>query len=775
MSTSKQSEKSCCCAEETANADQPTATEPENGKTFTIEGLDCAEEVAILKNDIGPLVGGNDKLGFDVLNGRMTIFPDAEQIADKIIIKAVAATGMRATRWKSGQKQSDDIKKRQRSQIIYTSLSGLFIIVGIVLHIVPADNLTDIQNILRHPENWQLDWPAIAEYLTKLFDAHAQQATPLAEKTAYGLAVMFGARHFILKALYAIKGLRADMNLLMTIAVIGAMVINEWFEAATVSFLFSLSLAIESWSIGRARHAVEALLDLAPATVTVKNENEQEQVVSAAEVKIGTRFIVNPGDKIPLDGIVISGTSTANQAPITGESIPVPKQKDDEVFAGSINGEATLHIKSNKLASDTTLAHIIRLVEQAQSKRASAEQWVDKFARIYTPVVILLALAVFIIPPLFLAGSWDNWFYRALVLLVIACPCALVISTPVSIVAALTCAARQGILIKGGIYLEAPAHIKAMAFDKTGTLTCGEPVVTGVYPFNGHSDKELLSRAAALETRSTHPLAKAILLYTRSQNISVASAENATVLPGKGVTGLFNGVDFWLGSRRYLLERSQEIPEISAQAIAIEKTGQTVIAIGNDEHVCGLIAIADQPRPQIKSVLQSLRKTGIKHLVMLTGDNLVTAENIAAQIGIDEFHAELLPTDKVDRVGQMVEQYGHVAMIGDGINDAPALGRANLGIAMGAMGSDAAIETADIALMSDDLSKLPWLITHSKRTLNIIRQNVCFALSIKAAFAILAFAGIATLWQAIIADTGASLLVVMNGLRLLRPVKKLLM
>ncbi|MGR9100943.1 MAG: heavy metal translocating P-type ATPase, partial [Gammaproteobacteria bacterium] len=593
-------------------------------------------------------------------------------------------------------------------------------------------------------------------------------AMPASEKAAYALAVAFGIRHVIVKALYALRRLRADMNLLMTVAVLGAMIIDEWFEAATVSFLFSLSLAIESWSIGRARHAVEALLDLAPSTVAVRDGKGGERIVPASEVAVGTHFIVPPGDKIPLDGEVVNGISSVNQAPITGESAAVTKQPGDEVFAGSINGEATLEIRAGKLASDTTLAHIIRLVEEAHSKRAEAEQWVEKFAGVYTPVVMLLALAVFAVPTLFLEGAWDDWFYRALVLLVIACPCALVISTPVSIVAALACAARQGILIKGGIYMEAPAHLNAIAFDKTGTLTTGDSVVTGVYPFNGHDERELLSRAAALEARSNHPLARAIVSYAKSRGIEVDGAGEITVLPGKGVTGIFNGIDFWLGSRRYLLERSSESPEISDKALALERSGETVIAVGNDRHVCGLIAIADRPRPGIRSILQSIRQTGVRHLAMLTGDNRATADNIAEQTGVDEVHAELLPADKVDIVGRMVEQYGHVAMVGDGINDAPALGRANLGIAMGAIGSDAAIETADIALMGDDLSKLPWLIRHSKRTLAVIRQNIVFALSVKAAFAILAFAGIATLWEAIAADMGASLLVVANGLRLLK-------
>lgn len=764
-----QAEKSCCCHDEQTDSQQPPSSSHQvKGITFKIEGLDCVEEVAILKSEIGPLVGGEDWLAFDVINGRMTIVAEAKPVAEKIIIKAVAATGMKATPWNPDETQTD-VKQRQRSQTLYATISGLCIVAGILIHIAIAGGFTDIQHLMQNPESWTYTWQDLGHYLKNLLNVHGSQTMPMAEKAAYGLAIIFGVRHVLVKAFYALKRLRADMNLLMLVAIIGAMFINEWFEAAAVSFLFSLSLAIESWSIGRARQAVEALLDLAPSDVTIKDKNGQERNIPAATVTVGTDFIVKPGEKIPLDGEVLIGVSSVNQAPITGESVPVSKHTGDEVFAGSINGEAVLEIKATKLASDTTLAHIIRMVEEAHSKRAEAEQWVEKFARVYTPIVMVLALAVFIIPPLFFAGIWSVWLYKALVLLVIACPCALVISTPVSIVAALACAARQGILIKGGIYIEAPAHLNAIAFDKTGTLTLGNPMVTGLYPFNNHTQEELLSRAAALESRSNHPLAQAIVNYTENQGIKIANADNVTVLPGKGVTGLFNDSDFWLGSRRYLLERGQETPEISQQASALEQTGKTVIAIGNDQHVCGLIAVADQPRPQIKSVLLELKQNGIQHLAMLTGDNQVTAENIAKACGTDEVYAELLPTDKVEIVGQMVERYGNVAMIGDGINDAPALGRANLGIAMGVMGSDAAIETADIALMGDDLSKLPWLINHSKRTLRIIRQNIVFALSLKAAFAILAFAGVATLWQAIAADMGASLLVVANGLRLLKP------
>ncbi len=767
MSKLNQAEESCCCHDKSSETLQSTTAGFQKGTTFKIEGLDCVEEVSILKSEIGPLVGGADKLVFDVINGRMTVVPEANSVSEKAIIKAVGLTGMKATPWKQGYTQPD-IKKRQRSQTLFAALSGLFIFSGILMHIALAGGFTDLQNLFKSPETLTFTWQQFTQYLGKLLNAHSQVAMPLPEKAAYGLAIVFGVRHIIVKAFYALKRLRADMNLLMFVAIIGAIIINEWFEAAAVSFLFSLSLAIESWSIARARNAVEALLDLAPSTVLVKEKNGQEKQIPASEVVVGEVFIVKPGDKIPLDGEIVSGVSSVNQAPITGESVPVTKQIGDHVFAGSINGEAMLEVKSTKIASDTTLAHIIRLVEEAHSKRAEAEQWVEKFARIYTPVVMLLALAVFVIPPLLMGGSWQEWLYRALVLLVIACPCALVISTPVSIVAALACAARQGVLVKGGIYIEAPASLKAIAFDKTGTLTQGKPVVTDVIPFNNHTQEELLSRAAALEIRSNHPLAAAIVQYVKNQQIEISSADDVTVLPGKGVTGVFNDTTFWLGSRRYLLERAQETPEISGKAQALEQTGKTVIAVGNDQHVCGLIAVADQPRLEVQSVLKALKKTGVQHLVMLTGDNQVTAENIAKQIGIDEIYAELLPADKVEKISRLVAKYEKVAMVGDGINDAPALGRASLGIAMGVMGSDAAIETADIALMSDDLSKLPWLVKHSKRTLRIIRQNIFFALSLKAAFAILAFAGLATLWAAIAADMGASLLVVANGLRLLK-------
>jgi len=525
---------------------------------------------------------------------------------------------------------------------------------------------------------------------------------------------------------------------------------------------------LESWSIGRARRAIASLMDLSPPTAHVSNEAGDVVDMPPTDVPAGSTIIVRPGEKIPLDGVVIKGASGVNQAPITGESIPVEKAPGGQVFAGTINGDGLLEIESSTVASDTTLARIIKMVGDANAKRAPSEQWVEKFAAIYTPAVMIAALLVFLTPPLLLGGDWYVWLYRSLVLLVIACPCALVISTPVTVVAALASAARNGVLIKGGVFIELPAQLKAIAMDKTGTLTQGSPTVIDVVPLNGHDEEELLTRAGALEANSNHPLARAIVEETTRRGMTVPSAEQFETIQGKGATGVINGKTFWLGSHRYLEQREQETPEVHQQLEEMQAAGRTVVVIGNDQHVCGFITLADAIREESRAAVKSLHAAGVEHLVMLTGDNQGTAEAIGKEAGIDEVHAELLPEDKVAAVEDLVEKYGAVAMIGDGVNDAPALARASLGLAMGAAGSDAAIETADIALMSDDLSKLPWLIHHSRRTLNIIRQNIGFSLAIKALFVVLTLAGYSSLWAAIAADTGASLLVIANGLRLLR-------
>jgi len=713
-------------------------------RTYKVQGLCCADEVAVLKQAIGPLVGGEDRLAFDILKGRITIAEESRDIPDEVIINAVAETGMKAIPWATRQKENG-VDALRRQQIYFTAASGIALLFGLTLHVFLSGGM-----------------------LAALERIHANAPLPSSVIASYFVAVLLGARFVVVKAWFAVRNLRPDMYLLMSTAVVGAIVIGEWFEAATVSFLFALSLALESWSVGRARRAIESLLDLAPATAHVLRPNGSEAVIPVEEVNLGARILVTAGERIPLDGRVTDGASAVNQAPITGESVPVEKQRGSEVFAGTINGDGTLTIRVTKKAEDTTLARIIRMVEEAHARRAPSEQWVERFARAYTPAVMALSLLVFVLPPLIFGQSWEDWFYRALVLLVIACPCALVISTPVSIVAALASAARAGVLVKGGAFIELPAHLKAIALDKTGTMTEGEPKVAKVIPLGAHSEADLLARAAALESRSTHPLARAISRQAEQQGIAPAPATDVQVLRGKGLTGTFDGELFWLGSHRYVVERGQETPEITQQAEALEADGKTVIVIGNRRHVCGLIAVADTLRPEARTLAQQLHAVGIEHVVMLTGDNRVTADAIAREVGIDEVHAELLPEDKVRKVEELVVRHGTVAMVGDGVNDAPALARANLGIAMGAIGSDAAIETADVALMTDDTSKLSWLVQHSKRTLAVIRQNITFALVIKVVFFVLTFAGMASLWGAIAADMGASLLVVMNGLRLLK-------
>lgn len=735
-----------CAAEVEEALSPPIPTRLPGQVVFRIHGMDCADEIAALKREVGPLVG-EDKLAFDLLNGRMSIDVTPDAALEARVEKAVARAGLRAEPWIEGgtSEAAQAEERRKRVQSWLTTASGVLTALGFAVHA------------------W-LGGGVIAAFEA---GEHALGSTPLPSMVLYTIAVLCAARYVAPKAWLSAKRLRPDMNLLMMVAVAGAIGIGAWFEAATVSFFFALALALEAWSLGRARRAVAALMELAPPTARLKLEDGSERDVPAAEVRVGMHIIIRPGDKVPLDGRVAAGESEVNQAPITGESVPVFKAEGDDVFAGTINGEGALDVVTTKAANDTTLAQIIRMVGSAQSRRAPSEQWVEKFARVYTPVVMVLAIAIFLAPPLLLGGAWDVWFYRALVLLVIACPCALVISTPVTIVAALAGAAKQGVLVKGGTHLETPAHLKAIAMDKTGTLTEGRPQVVEIVPFGGRSEMELLGLAAALEARSAHPIAHAILAKAAELKITAEPAEAVQAIVGRGVTGRVAGREVWLGSRRYLEERGINSDGVLERADALSSAGRTIVAVGDGNEVWGLVAVADAVRPEAKGIVTALHRAGIKHVVMLTGDNRATAEAIAKQTGIDEVRAELLPGDKVAAVEDLVRRYGSVAMVGDGVNDAPAMGRANLGIAMGAMGSDAAIETADVALMSDDLSNLPWLVRHSRATLSVIRQNVAFSIAVKLLFTALTVFGLASLWGAIAADVGASLLVVLNGLRLL--------
>lgn len=581
------------------------------------------------------------------------------------------------------------------------------------------------------------------------------------------MAILSGGVAIAKKGISEARNLRLGINFLMTIAVIGAMYLGEWSEAAMVVFLFSLANYLETRTLERARRTIQSLMDLAPETGLVKT-TEGEITKPAESIHIGEILVIKPGDRIPLDGTIEEGHSSINQAPITGESMPVEKVAGDEVFAGTINEHGSLLVKVSREYQDSTLSRIIKLVEEAQAKKAPAQAFVEKFSQYYTPAVVIFAVLIAVIPPLFLAMSFELWFYRALVLLVISCPCALVISTPVAIVSGLTNAARHGILIKGGMYLEEFGRIQAMAMDKTGTVTEGKPRVLEIVGLNGASDTELLQFAASAENRSEHPISKAITKRAREEGIELLPVSRFQALPGKGLKAKINGKNLIIGNHALFEELELCDESIHSKLEQIENANQTAVLVGIEQELLGILSVADSIRPKIKSTITELHRTGIKKVVMLTGDNHRTANAIAQEIGIDEFYAELLPQDKVDAMEKIKKKHKGVAMVGDGINDAPALAAASIGVSMGSSGTNQALETADIALMKDDLSKLPYLKRLSKYTLTNIKQNITVALGLKAVFLALAIPGLATLWMAVIADMGASLLVVFNGLRVLK-------
>ena len=602
-----------------------------------------------------------------------------------------------------------------------------------------------------------------------------------------------------------------DINVLMTLAVVGAMLIGEWAEAAVVVLLFSLGEALEGYTMDRARNAIRSLMALAPAEATVLRPcldcaghlgqplpdgrpyeggpcpwcEPHELRVPVEELAVGEQVLVRPGERIPMDGVVLAGQSAVNQAPITGESVPVDKQPGDEVFAGAINGSAALVIQVTRIAADNTLSRLIHMVEDAQAQKAPAQRWIDRFARVYTPAVVALAAAIAVLPPLLAGQPFFNtagetgWLYRALTMLVIACPCALVISTPVAIVSAISAAARHGVLVKGGVHLETLASVRVVAFDKTGTLTLGRPALTDAR-CTGHNGQaaascaacdDVLALAAAVERRSEHPLAAAVVqaAEARSLNGRYGPAEQVQALAGQGVQGIVNGAPVAVSSHRRIHDLALGHDDTFCGLVQqIEAAGQTTMLLHDATGVRGFLAVADQMRPASAAAVTGLRRAGIERIVMLTGDNAGTAQAIAAQTGVDEVRANLLPGDKVSAVEDLLAEFGSVAMVGDGVNDAPALARASVSIAMGGAGSDQALETADIALMGDDLALLPFLIRLSRTTRRIIMQNVAFSLAIKAVFLLLALGGVATLWMAVFADVGASLLVILNGMRLLR-------
>lgn len=569
------------------------------------------------------------------------------------------------------------------------------------------------------------------------------------------------------KGWMAVRNGNLNINALMSIAVTGALVLGQWPEAAMVMVLFTVAEWIEARSLDRARNAIRSLMQLTPETATVLQSDGTWQDVAAKSVAVGATVRIKPGERIALDGTLVSGSSSVNQAPITGESLPVDKQAGDPVFAGTINTSGSFEYTVTAGAGNSTLARIIHAVEEAQGAKAPTQRFVDQFARIYTPVVFAIAVVVALVPPLLVGGDWIGWIYKALVMLVIACPCALVISTPVTIVSGLAAAARRGILIKGGIYLEEGRKLRWVALDKTGTITQGKPSQTDFSALNGWSPAEVRSLAASLADRSDHPVSLAVAQAAQRDGISLQTVTQFEALAGLGTKGLIQGKTYYLGNHRLIHAQGRCSDALELQLSALEEQGKTVILLTDDHSVHGIFAVADTVKEGSRQAIAELHALGVQ-TVMLTGDNAHTARAIAAQVGVDDARGDLLPEDKLKVIESLLETGTGVGMVGDGINDAPALARADIGFAMGAAGTGTAIETADVALMDDDLRKLPRFVRLSRDTHTLLVQNIVIALGIKAVFLVLTLAGMGTMWMAVFADMGASLLVVGNGLRLLR-------
>ncbi|HFH7361165.1 TPA: heavy metal translocating P-type ATPase [Streptococcus agalactiae] len=582
----------------------------------------------------------------------------------------------------------------------------------------------------------------------------------------YAASILIGGYSLFIKGLKNLRRLNFDMNTLMTIAIIGAAIIGEWGEGATVVILFAISEALERYSMDKARQSIESLMDIAPKEALIRRGNE-EMMIHVDEIQVGDIMIVKPGQKLAMDGIVVKGTSTLNQAAITGESVPVTKITNDEVFAGTLNEEGLLEVKVTKRVEDTTLSKIIHLVEEAQAERAPSQAFVDKFAKYYTPAIVILALLIAVVPPLF-GGDWSQWIYQGLAVLVVGCPCALVVSTPVAVVTAIGNAAKNGVLIKGGIHLEAAGHLKAIAFDKTGTLTKGIPAVTDIVTY-GRNENELITITSAIEKGSQHPLASAIMRKAEENGLKFneVTVEDFQSITGKGVKAKINNEMYYVGSQNLFEELHGSISSDKKEKIADMQTqGKTVMVLGTEKEILSFIAVADEMRESSKEVIGKLNNMGIE-TVMLTGDNQRTATVIGKQVGVSDIKADLLPEDKLNFIKELREKHQSVGMVGDGVNDAPALAASTVGVAMGGAGTDTALETADIALMSDDLSKLPYTIKLSRKALAIIKQNITFSWAIKLVALLLVMPGWLTLWIAIFADMGATLLVTLNSLRLL--------
>jgi Zn2+/Cd2+-exporting ATPase len=690
---------------------------------FRVEGMDCTEEVVILERRLKPLAG-LEAVSADLVGQRLHVKYDAAKLTTSAIVDAAGQTGMRM--WLEHEEPaSGGAALAWRWRLMVASASTLA--VGGALSL-----------------------------------AGLNTAAAVAFAVAAAVGGVFPAR----RAVAAVRSRTLDINTLMVVAVAGALVLGEWLEAAAVVCLFAIAQWLELRTMERARQAIRALIDLSPREALVRRDG-LELPVLVENIRVGEEILVRPGDKIPLDGTILGGHSDINEAPLTGESLPADKGPGDGVFAGSINGHGALDIRVSRLVRDTRLAQIIHLVEMAQASRAPIQSFVDQFARVYTPAVLALAVVVALLPPLAFGADAATWVYRALVLLVISCPCALVISTPVSIVSALSAAARNGVLVKGGVHLERLAGVRVVAFDKTGTLTRGELNVAGVLSLGDTSPDAVLRCAAAVEARSEHPVARAIVAHARAHGVAIEGAAQFVSAPGMGAQAEIDGVKVSIGNERLFRDRGIAVPALSELEL-VKEQGHSVVLVAANGVVIGAIALSDRPRETAREAIELMREQGVQWVAMLTGDHERTAARVAEELGLDEYHAELLPEQKHECVRSLSRRHGAVLMVGDGINDAPAIAAADVGIAMGAAGSDVALETADVALMSDELLRVPYAIRLARATLRNVRMNVAISLVLKAAFLVLAVRGSATLWMAVLADTGASVIVVGNALRLLR-------
>lgn len=697
----------------------------EEKSVYRLQGLSCTNCAAKFEKNIRNIQTVEDvQLNFGA--SKLTVHGEAtiEQLED-----AGAFDGIKVVPEKQKvQEKKDPFWKKRENQT--TFISAVFLLLGYFFSTVYGEE--SIQTIL-----------------------------------TFGVSIIIGGYSLIKVGLLNLTKLQFDMKTLMTIAVVGAAIIGEWGEGAVVVFLFAISEALESYSMDKARQSIRTLMDIAPNIAIIKRgKNEYE--IAVEDIQIGDVMILKPGQKVAMDGEVIHGQSSINQASITGESVPVLKMIGDEVFAGTLNEEGSLEVRVTKRVEDTTISKIIHLVEEAQAEKAPSQQFVDKFAKYYTPAILLISFLVALFPPLFLGGEWNEWIYRGLAVLVVGCPCALVISTPVAIVTAIGNAARNGVLIKGGIHLEETGRLKIVAFDKTGTLTKGTPEVTSVVSLSEMNNLEILQVSASIEKFSQHPLASAILKEAKKEKIELLPVDDFQSITGKGAKATIGDQVIYIGSPNLFRETMSLSSSIEDQVKELQLDGKTVMLLGTEHEVKGFIAVADQVRDSSFNVIKKLHKLGIQKTIMLSGDNQSTGSSIGRQLELTDVRAELMPEDKLNVIKSLRENHGKVAMIGDGVNDAPALASATVGIAMGGAGTDTALETADIALMADDLEKLPYTIALSRKTLNIIFQNVAFALGLKVLALLLIIPGWLTLWMAIFADMGATLIVILNSLRLIR-------